>query len=99
MTPTPYNTGGSEREPGISKAGNHRVRAMMIELAWSWLRYQPASALSLWCGERYGKGGKRSRKVGFVALSRKLLVAFWRYLTEGVVPEGARMKAVASRGN
>lgn len=94
LTPTPYNSGDSSREQGISKAGNRRVRAAMTELAWCWLRYQPQSALSLWYERRFGKtGSKRSRRIGIVALARKLLVALWRYLEHGVIPEGAVLKA------
>lgn len=89
MTPTPYNSGDSERDQGISKAGNRRVRGTIVEVAWSWLRYQPASALSRWYGERFGKGSKRQRRIGIVALARKLLVALWRYLEHHELPEGA----------
>jgi len=92
LTPTPYQSGGEPREQGISKAGNRRVRAMAIEIAWCWLRYQPESELSRWYYERFGQGGKRMRKVGIVALARKLLVALWRYLETGEIPAGARLK-------
>lgn len=92
LTPTPYQSGGESREQGISKAGNRRVRAMAIEIAWCWLRYQPDSELSRWYYERFGQGGKRMRKVGIVALARKLLVALWRYLETGEIPAGARLK-------
>jgi transposase len=94
LTPMPYQSGSSYQEQGISKAGSRRVRAMMIELAWSWLRYQPDSELSRWYRERFDGGGKRMRKVGIVALARKLLIALWRYLETGVVPAGARLKPV-----
>jgi transposase len=94
LTPTPYSSGDSEREQGISKAGNRRVRTLMIELSWLWLRYQPGSALSRWFQRRFAGGGKRMRRIGIVALARKLLIALWRYLTEGVIPEGAVLKAV-----
>ena len=80
-------------EQGISKAGNKRVRTMAIEIAWGWLRWQPRSELSQWFQERFGKGNSRSRRVGIVALARKLLVALWRYLETGVIPEGAQLKA------
>ena len=94
LTPTPYNSGDSSREQGISKAGNRRIRTAMVELAWCWLRYQPQSALSQWYERRFGKtGSKRSRRIGIVALARKLLVALWRYLEHGVVPDGAALKA------
>lgn len=89
LTGTPYNSGNSEREQGISKAGNKRVRRMVVELAWLWLRHQPASALTRWFLERFGKSGTRSRKVGIVALARKLLVALWHFVDHGVIPEGA----------
>ncbi len=91
LAPTPYASGDSQREQGISKAGNRRVRWMMVELAWGWLRYQPASELSQWYQRRFGKGNTRLRKIGIVALARKLLVALWRYVKTGEVPEGATM--------
>ncbi len=93
LTPTPYQSGEESRELGISKAGNRPVRAMAIEIAWSWLRYQPNSELALWFCERFGRGGKRLRKVGIVALARKLLVAMWRYLETGEIPAGAQLKS------
>jgi transposase len=89
LTPTPYDSGETRREQGISKAGNRRVRWMMIELAWGWLRYQPDSELSRWYQQRFGAGNTRLRKVGIVALARKLLVALWKYLEAGEVPAGA----------
>ena len=91
LTPTPYDSGESRREQGISKAGNRRVRWMMVQLAWGWLRYQPTSELSQWYQRRFGNGNSRLRKIGIVALARKLLVALWKYLEGGEVPEGARM--------
>lgn len=93
LTGTPYNSGGSVREQGISKAGSRRVRALAIELAWSWLRYQPESELSKWFAERFASGGSRMRRIGIVALARKLLVALWKYLEHDVVPAGAVLKA------
>jgi transposase len=89
LCPTPYASGDSRREQGISKAGNRRLRWMAVEIAWGWLRWQPDSALSLWYRHRFGSGGARARKVGIVALARKLLIALWRYLERGEVPEGA----------
>jgi transposase len=89
LTPTPYNSGESSREQGISKAGNRRLRAMAVEIAWSWLHYQPTSALSAWYLRRFGSGNSRQRRIGIVALARKLLVALWRYLETGQAPEGA----------
>jgi len=95
LAPTPYNSGGSEIEQGISKCGNRRVRSVMIELSWYWLRYQPKSTLSRWYMERFGTGGSRMRRIGIVALARKLLIAFWKYLEQGIVPEGAILKIAA----
>lgn len=92
LVPMPYQSGSTAHEQGISKAGNVRLRTMAIEIAWSWLRYQPTSQLSLWFQERYGPGSRRSRRVGIVALARKLLVSLWRFLETGVVPEGATLK-------
>ena len=91
LTPSPYDSGESRREQGISKAGNRRVRWMMIELAWLWLRYQPNSELSRWFRERFGRGNSRVRKTGIVAVARKLLVALWKYLEIGEVPAGAEL--------
>jgi transposase len=91
LCPTPYASGDSQREQGISKAGNRRLRWMAVEIAWGWLRWQPASALSVWYQRRFGSGNARARKVGIVALARKLLIALWRYLDQGEVPEGAEI--------
>jgi transposase len=92
LTPTPHQSGESAQERGISKAGNRPVRAMAIELAWSWLRYQPESALSRWYGQRFADGSSRIRRIGIVALARKLLIELWKYLETGVVPAGAILK-------
>ena len=92
LTPTPHQSGELRRELGIDKAGNRRVRWMAIELAWTWLRFQPHSVLAKWYEARFARGGPRMRKVGIVALARKLLIALWRYLETGVVPEGAQLK-------
>lgn len=93
LAPMPYQSGDSiNSEQGISKAGNRRIRTMAIEIAWAWLRFQPQSRLSLWFQERYGPGNRRSRRVGIVALARKLLIALWRYLDQGVIPDGAVLK-------
>ena len=93
LTGTPYDSGQSRRDQGISKAGNKRVRWLAVELAWAWLRLQPASVLTNWFWERFGHGNARQRRVGIVAVARKLLVALWRYLASGVVPAGAVLKA------
>jgi transposase len=93
LAPSPRQSGGTEREQGISKSGNRRLRHAMVELAWFWLRHQPDSALSAWFRERVGPGRGRVRRIAIVALARKLLVALWRYTTQGVVPQGAAFKA------
>lgn len=93
LTGTPFDSGGSSREQGIDKAGNKRVRALAVELAWCWLRHQPDSELSQWFNKRYGNEGKRFRKIGIVALARKLLIALWRWVDQDVLPEGALLKA------
>ncbi len=92
LTPTPFDSGTREREQGIGKDGSRWVRGGAIELAWGWLRFQPQSALSQWYERRFGSGSKRLRKIGIVALARKLLIALWRFLETGVVPEGALLK-------
>jgi transposase len=93
LTPTPHQSGDGYREQGIDKAGNRHIRAIAIEIAWAWLRFQPESALSRWYQERFGHGNSRMRRIGIVALARKLLIALWRYLETGEVPEGAVLKS------
>ena len=92
LTPTPYQSGQDDREQGISKAGNWRMRRMAVEIAWGWLRWQPTSELSCWYERRFAHGGKRARRVGIVALARKLLIQLWRYLETGEIPPGAVFK-------
>ena len=92
LAPTPWQSGSVDREQGVSKAGNPRLRTTLIQLAWLWLRHQPQSALALWFEERVRRNGGRLRKTTIVALARKLLVALWKYVTAGVVIEGAVMK-------
>jgi len=92
LTPTPYDSGGRGREQGVSKAGNGRIRALAVEMAWVWNRFQPRSKLSRWYQERFEGGGKRMKRIGIVALARRLLIALWRYLEKGVIPEGARLR-------
>jgi transposase len=92
VVPAPYNSGTMVRDQGISKAGNRRVRALLIQLAWLWLRYQPQSKHSLWFQERFGGGSKRQRRIGIVALARRLLIDLWRFVESGLVPEGARLQ-------
>jgi len=95
LAPSPYDSGDSKREQGISKAGNRHVRAIAIELAWSWVRHQPNSKLTLWFKQRFGGAGKRARKVGIVAVARRLMIELWRFLQTGAIPEGALLKAQA----
>jgi transposase len=95
LAPTPYQSGGSNFEQGISKAGNRQVRRIAVELAWSWVRHQPNSKLSRWYNERFANGGKKARKVGIVAVARRLMVELWRYLETGTLPEGAELKSFA----
>ena len=91
LTPTPYNSGETQREQGISKAGNGRVRWMMVELAWSWRRHQPRSKLTRWYERRFGRGNSRIRKIGIVAVARRLLIDLWKYLEKGKMPPGSRL--------
>lgn len=93
LASSPWRSGGIDREQGISKAGNPRARLKAIELAWLWLRHQPESELSRWFRIRAANAGKRAKRIAIVALARKLIVALWRYLTTGLVPAGATMKA------
>jgi transposase len=93
LAPTPWQSGSVDHEQGVSKAGNPRLRSTLIQLAWLWLRHQPQSALALWFKERVTRNGGRLKKTTIVALARKLLVALWKYVTAGVVIEGAVMKA------
>ena len=92
LTDTHYQSGDLAHEQGISKAGNRWVRALAIQTAWAWLRFQPTSALAQWYAKRFGQGNSRMRKIGIVALARKLLIAFWRYLDTGLIPEGAVLR-------
>jgi transposase len=92
LVPSPYNSGAMERDQGISKAGNRRVRALLIQLAWLWLRYQPGSKHSRWFQERFGGGSKRQRRIGIVGLARRLVIELWRFAENGVVSEGTRVQ-------
>lgn len=90
---TPYQSGKTVRELGMSKAGNRWIRGIVVEIAWLWLRYQPQSELSRWYGRTYGHGSSRMRRIGIVALARKLLIELWKYLKTGTPPAGALLKA------
>jgi transposase len=96
LAPSPWKSGGIDGEQGISKAGNVRLRKTMIQLAWLWIRNQPGSALSRWFHERVGDKRGKIRRITIVAVARKLLVALWRYVRQGLVPEGAKLKAEAA---
>jgi transposase len=96
LAPTPFQSGKSFREGGISRAGNRHVRGVIVDLAWSWLRYQPGSELSRWYRKRFAAGGSRIRRIGIVALARKLLIALWRYWAQGQIPRGAVLKSYAA---
>ena len=93
LTPSPFKSGGIDREQGISKSGNPRLRKMMIQLAWMWIRYQPGSAISGWFAGFVGTRRGRIRRIAIVAVARKLLIALWRFATQGIVPEGAALKS------
>jgi transposase len=93
LTSTPYNSGATIRDQGISRTGNRRARCAAVELAWLWLRYQPESRLSRWFHERVGEARGRFKRIMIVALARKLMMALWRYLASGIVPEDAAVKA------
>jgi transposase len=96
LAPTPWQSGAVQREQGVSKAGNPRLRSTMIQLSWLWLNHQPHAALTRWYRERVERNGGRLRKTAIVALARKLLVALWKYVTSGVVIEGAARKSKAA---
>ena len=93
LAPSPFVSGDTCRDQGVGKAGNPRVRRMMVELAWLWVRFQPESELSRWFAARVGAIKGRIRRIAIVALARKLLVALWRYLETGLIPTGAVLKA------
>jgi transposase len=92
LAPTPWQSGAIAREQGVSKAGNERIRTTMIQLSWLWLRHQPTSALARWFNERAKAAGGRNRRVLIVALARKLLVGLWKFVTTGLVPDGAALR-------
>jgi transposase len=94
LVPAPYQSGQIDYDQGITRAGNAHVRRVMVQLAWGWIRHQPDSALTHWYQQRFGGGGTRVRKIGIVALARRLLIALWRYLETGAVPDGAQLKPI-----
>ncbi len=94
LVPTPFSSGTLSREQGISKAGNARIRWLMVEISWFWLRWQPDSKLTKWFHARSKSGGRRIRRISIVALARKLFIALWRFLQHGVVPEGATLSMI-----
>src|SRR5215468_5461768 len=96
LTPTPSQSGQASRELGMTKAGNGYMRTMAIEIAWGWVRFQPESMLTQWYQARFGQGSARLRKIGIVALARKLLIALWRFLRTGELPAGAVLKVAVS---
>lgn len=95
LTPTPFQSGKTLREGSISRSGNRHVRGVIVDLAWAWLRYQPESDLSRWYGSRFAGGGSRVRRIGIVALARRLLIVLWRYWAQGEIPQGAVLKSCA----
>ena len=92
LVAVPYQSGASGHDQGISRAGLRSVRRVMVEVAWNWVRWQPASALTQWYRARFATGGPRLRRIGIVALARKLLIALWRYSEHGMVPAGAVLR-------
>ena len=96
IAPMPYQSGGMDRDRSISRAGNPRARTTLIQLAWLWLRYQPGSALAGWFRERVGTLQGRTRRIAIVAMARKLLIALWRYVETGVLPEGIEIRPQAA---
>jgi transposase len=93
MAPMPHQSGGMDRDRSISRAGNPRARTTLIQLAWLWLRYQPVSALSTWFRNRVGTLQGRTRRIAIVAMARKLLIALWRYVETGMLPDGVEIRA------
>jgi transposase len=92
LDPVPYSSGDSHVEHGISKAGNKRTRTLLVELSWRWLRLQPGSAISVWFNRRFAAGSKRMRRIGIVAVARRLAIALWRFVKYGEIPAGAALK-------
>lgn len=97
LAPTPFCSGQMNRDQGISKVGPSKLRSLMVQLGWAWLRYQPQSDIAKWFAERFGATAKRSRRIGIIAVARKLVIALWRYVTQGIVPGGAELKAACHK--
>ena len=96
LVPAPYQSGESAHDQGITRAGNKHVRRVMVQLAWGWVRYQPDTALTQWFQRKFGSGSGRLRRIGIIALARKLLIALWRYVEHGEIPAGAIVKGQAA---
>jgi transposase len=94
LVPVPYRSDQRVADQGISKAGRAELRRLSVQLAWCWLRWQPDSALAVWFTRRFAAAGGRSRRIGIVAMARKLVIALWRFVDQGVVPDGAQLKAI-----
>jgi transposase len=92
FAPVPYRSDQRVVDQGISRGGRAALRRVATQVAWCWLRYQPTSALTQWYQRRFGAAGKRARRVGIVAVARRLIIALWRYVTQGVIPDGATLK-------
>ena len=97
LAPTPHASGSIDHEQGIRRTGNRRARSVLIAQAWSWLRLQPGSELTQWFNRRFAGSGKQMRRVGIVALARRLAIALFRYLKDGVIPAGAYLKPDTGR--
>jgi transposase len=95
LVPVPYRSDQRVQDQGISKAGRAELRRVAIQVAWGWVRWQPASALTQWFRRRFADAGGRSRRIGIVAVARKLVIALWRFIKDGVIPEGATLNSVA----
>jgi transposase len=93
LVSAPYDSGTTRIDQGLARSGLPAVRRIAVEIAWAWVRYQPTSALTQWYHDRFGGGGAVLRRIGIVALARRVIIALWRYVTQGIVPEGARLKA------
>jgi transposase len=92
LAPVPYRSDQRVQDQGISKAGRGELRRVAIQIAWGWVRWQPTSALTQWFNRRFAQAGKRARRIGIVALARKLMIALWRFVAQGLIPEDAELK-------